>query len=112
MFPAEIYTDTPSPGELEVFQRLRDDPATRDWIVLHSLDVAHHLKQVVGEIDFVVIIPSKGVLCLEVKAHRRLRCEQGQWYYGSDPAPVARSPFKQAADGMQSIRAAGAPPLL
>ncbi len=104
MIPPIISSETRSPGEREIFQRLRDDPDTRDWIVLHSLDVAAHRRQVTGEIDFVVIIPGKGVLCLEVKAHTRIKCEHGLWFFGSAPTPETRGPFKQAAESMHSIR--------
>lgn len=104
MIPPVISPDTRSPGEREIFQRLRDDPDTHDWIVLHSLDVAAHRRQVVGEIDFVVIIPGKGVLCLEVKAHSHIKCEDGLWYFGAATTPETRSPFKQAAEAMHSIR--------
>jgi len=104
MIPASISTNYPSPGEREIFENLKGDPATHDWTVLHSLDVAHHLKQISGEIDFVIIVPSKGVLCLEVKACTQLRRDGGVWYYGSDPNPDTRGPFKQASQGMHSIR--------
>lgn len=104
MYPAQIYSGTKSPGEVEIFQRLRDDPVTKKWIVLHSLDVSHHRSQVRGEIDFVIIVPGKGVLCLEVKAHRTVRRENGLWYFGSSMVSDARGPFKQAAEAMQSIR--------
>jgi len=92
-----------SPGELDVFVRLRDDPLTSDWIVLHSLDIATHLKKISGEADFVVIIPNLGVLFLEVKACRKLRRESGVWYLGSQSGDV-RGPFKQAAEAMHSLR--------
>lgn len=86
-----------------MFVRLRDDPVTADWIVLHSLDVAAHRTQASGEADFVVIIPHKGVLFVEVKACTRLRREGGQWFLGSFPGEP-RGPFKQAAEAMHSLR--------
>src|SRR5262249_46009823 len=47
--------------------------------------------------------PALGMLCLEVKAHRRIvRETDGRWRLGSDP-PVSRSPFKQANDNMHSL---------
>jgi hypothetical protein len=67
MIPPEVYGDCASRGEKELFLRLRDAPETKDWIAFHSLDIANHRKQVQGEIDFVVIVPSKGILCVEVK---------------------------------------------
>ena len=105
MIPPRIRADCSSPGEREIFQRLKDDPETSDWIVLHSLDVAEHLTHIAGEIDFVVIVPGKGVLCVEAKACSSLRRVDGLWYYGNDSNPDARGPFKQAATAMHSIRA-------
>jgi hypothetical protein len=104
MIPPDIYTGCPSPGEREMFARLKLDPGTKDWTVLHSLDIAEHRTQVAGEIDFVVIVPAMGVLCIEVKAHHSIRCENGLWYYGSDARPERRGPFRQASDAMHSIR--------
>lgn len=104
MIPAQIYAGNPSPGEKEIFRRLANDPNTTEWIVLHSLDIAEHVKRVAGEADFVVIVPNKGVLCLEVKATSTIRREKGLWYYGSNPVPDKRGPFKQASEAMHSIR--------
>ncbi len=104
MIPPYIYPTCPSSGEREIFRRLNNDPETGDWIVLHSLDIAEHIRQISGEADFVVIIPAKGVLCLEVKACSSLRRENGQWFYGLDTRPDARGPFRQASEAMHSLR--------
>lgn len=104
MIPALLDTTTQSPGEREIYHRLRDDPGTRDWTVLHSLDIQHHVTAVAGELDFLVLVPGKGALALEVKACRSLRRENGLWYYGSDPKGDPRGPFKQASRAMHSVR--------
>ena len=104
MYPAYIFSGTQSRGEIDVFERLKNDPVTSNWIVLHSLDIAHHRSQISGEIDFVVIVPRKGVLCVEIKAHNKIKRENGLWYYGSSSIGDARGPFKQAAEAMHSIR--------
>lgn len=106
MLPAVIDPSCQSPGEQDLFIQLRDDPATEGWTVLHSLDLAKHPRQVAGEIDFVVIIPGQGILCLEVKACRRLQrdLERRLWYYGSSSNGDPRGPFRQAADGQYAIR--------
>jgi Nuclease-related domain/UvrD-like helicase C-terminal domain/AAA domain len=105
MIPSEIYVDCPSRGERELFQRLRDSPDTHDWTVLHSLDIANHRKQVSGEIDFVCIIPGKGVLCVEVKACKVVNRREGKWFYGAhDTSGDVRGPFKQASEAMHSLR--------
>jgi len=103
MIPAVIDRETRSPGERDLFRRLRDDPGTADWIVLHSFNLPRHRTQVQGEADFVVFAPALGMLCLEVKAHRRVsRGTDGLWRLGGD-SPVTRSPFKQANDNMHSL---------
>ena len=105
MIPPVVYEGCSSPGEVELFRRLRDDPMTGDWIVLHSLDIAEHRRRVSGEADFVVIVPGKGVLVVEVKAsHSVSRDRDGQWRYGTNPKPDPRGPFGQAAEAMHSIR--------
>ncbi len=107
MIPPVIPPETRSAGEREIFQRLREDPATRDWIVLHSLTLAEHDTRIAGEIDFLVIIPGKGVLCLEVKgvgeAHLR-RDALGRWYYGPNDKGEPRGPFRQASEGMHTLK--------
>ena len=54
MVPPVVHAGTRSQGEREIFRRLHDDPATKDWIVLHSLDTANHVKNISGEADFVI----------------------------------------------------------
>ena len=103
MFPPHIFTGTESPGEKEIFWRLENDPISKDWIVHHSFDIVKHKSQISGEIDFVIIVPHKGILCLEVKACKAIRREDGLWYIGIKP-PEKRGPFRQAAQAMQSLR--------
>ena len=105
MIPPIIPASCSSPGEREIFTRLRDEPGAKDWIVLHSLDIAQSLlRQVVGEADFVIIAPGLGVLCVEVKACHSLQRANGLWYYGHDPHGDPRGPFKQASEAMHSLR--------
>ena len=91
------------PGERELFRRLRDDSETKDWIVLHSLDLARHIQNVAGEADFVVIVPEHGILVIEVKSHTRVSVDAEGWHLGHDPVD-RRGPFKQASGAMHSIR--------
>ncbi len=90
------------PGERRVFEELRDNPISNDWIVLHSYCLSRHLYQERGEIDFVVIAPGLGVMVVEVKSHRSVRYD-GLWFLGQDP-PTAKSPFDQAKNNMYSIK--------
>lgn len=104
MIPAAIDPNTPSPGEKDVFQRLASDPLASGWTVIHSLDLPHHVRQISGELDFVVLVPAKGILCLEVKAASSISRRDGLWYYGKEPKGDPRGPFRQASDGMHSLR--------
>jgi hypothetical protein len=104
MLPSNIYDGCPSPGEREIFARLKNDRDIDSWTILHSLDLADHVRQVSGEADFVIIVPGLGVLCLEVKAsHSVVRSDDG-WYYGKDRVPHSKGPFRQASEAMHSIR--------
>lgn len=104
MIPAFCPADAP-PGEVALFRSLAEDPATEGWIVLHSLAIAEHVRQVEGEADFLVIVPGRGVLVLEVKSHQSVTVTaEGHWRMGAQ-APTTRGPVKQADEAMHSLRA-------
>ncbi len=102
MIPPFIGGDSPD-GEELIYERLASDPDCASWTVLHSLHLAEAKRQVEGEVDFVIIVPGLGVLCLEVKSHRRaLRDPDGMWRLGASE-PTRKSPFEQASRGMRSV---------
>jgi len=105
LVPPTIAHDTPSGGEKLVFELLTAAHGCDDWTVLHSFDITHHRRRLAGEIDFLVVVPGKGVLVVEVKGCHTLRRNAGLWYYGDDPQPDGRGPFKQASEAMHSLRA-------
>ncbi len=100
LIPATISARASS-GERELFYRLRDDPRTEGWVVLHSLEVRRHLTKLEGEIDLIVIVPGSGILCIEVKACDVSR-EAGTWVYPYGTS--AEGPFKQVSRAMHSLR--------
>ena len=106
MIPTQIDDGVVSSAERRVFQLLDSDPDTDGWIVLHSLGLSRRKSGPYGEIDFVVIIPREGVLCLEVKGGR-VSCENGKWRtqdrYGN-LAELKKSPFMQAREAMFALR--------
>ena len=75
MIPAFIDEDSP-PGERDVWHMLAGGPA--DWTVLHALDLAPWRRNSRTEVDFVVIVPDVGLLCIEVKATARASGSVGQ----------------------------------
>lgn len=105
MIPPRVHEATAA-SERRIFDRLRLDPATEHWVVLHSLGLSHRGDRPFGEIDFVVLVPRAGVACLEVKGGR-VRCENGVWYTRNREnreSALARSPIAQAREGMFGLR--------
>lgn len=106
MLPTQFDSSTSSAAERRVFELLKNDPVTKDWIVLHSLGLARRGTKPYGEIDFVVLIPTVGVFCLEIKGGR-IACNGGHWEttnrFGQTET-LNRSPFLQAREGMFAMR--------
>jgi hypothetical protein len=92
LIPSFMDDRTPT-GERDVFNMLAAGPD--DWVAMHSLDLAPWNRGLRTEIDFVVIVPDSGLLCVEVKSHGTISFENDHWA----PPDIRRSPFKQAADG-------------
>lgn len=103
MLPAFCPSNAP-PGEREIFRMLEGDPGTEGWTVLHSLDLADHVRAAQGEADFVVLIPREGVLVIEVKSHTNVHFNQQGWWLGISASPDKRGPFRQASEALHSIR--------
>ena len=78
MIPIEFDAAISSAAERRLFELLKNDPGTEGWTVLHSLGLARRGKKPFGEIDFVVVIPGSGIVCLEVKGGG-VSCHDGVW---------------------------------
>lgn len=100
MIPPSVSIDTPT-GERELFNKLRSDPSTNGWVVLHSLDIKKHRSKIEGELDMVVLVPGLGILCIEVKGCSVSR-RDGNWIYPYEVS--SEGPFKQASKAMHSLR--------
>jgi len=92
-----FYDDRTPPGEREVFALLEQAPD--DWVAIHSLDLAPWNRGQRTEVDFMVVVPSVGIVCIEVKSHERIEFDGRAW----SPASITRSPFKQALDGSRTF---------
>jgi len=105
MIPPFISQDVKSTGERQIFDLLKNDPATNSWTVLHSLGLLKHTKKLYGEIDFLVMAPGLGIFCLEVKSGN-IKRENGLWKFVNrygDVTTKTRGPFDQAQEGMFSL---------
>lgn len=105
MIPPHWHDNTPN-SEQRVFRMLENDPAAKDWVVFHSLNLKQTGTQPYGEVDFVVTIPGVGILCVEVKGGR-VACRNDVWTT-TDAAnrthTLKRNPFAQAQNGMYEVR--------
>lgn len=108
MIPAAVNPDTPS-SERRVFDALQRASGGEAWIILHSLGFSSAWTGEYGEIDFVVIVPRVGIICIEVKGGT-VAHHDGVWTtrrhdaYASET--LKRSPFRQAQEGMWKLRRA------
>jgi hypothetical protein len=94
-----------SDGEKMVYNTIvRDCP---EYIVLHSVFLNRHIKNISGEIDLLVLIPGQGFFCLEVKHGGVERLSNGKWQYTDRHNKVTikpKGPFHQVKDAMHSLR--------
>ncbi|AZD79037.1 nuclease-related domain-containing DEAD/DEAH box helicase [Pseudomonas chlororaphis] len=97
MIPGFIDESAP-PGEVELYRKL--ESAQCSWIVIHSLDLAPSNHSRRTELDFVILIPDVGILCVEVKSHREIGFDGSRWY----PESITKSPFRQAQDARFALR--------
>jgi len=105
MIPRTVPSDCKSPGEVDFFNRASACKDIKDWVVIHSLHIAHHKTRVMGEIDFLVIVPNLGVLAVEIKAHQYINVKDGIWYMGrKDRNGTQKSPFVQINDSLFSLK--------
>ncbi len=105
MIPSTISPEVQSKAEKKIFQWFKDAPGTKNWIVLHSLGIAEHEKNLIGEADFCVLAPGLGVFVLEVKGGRVQR-KDGKWFFtnrNGETFVKDRGPFEQAKEGAFSI---------
>ena len=102
IYPSVIDKQSPR-GERDIFKILKTQPGTENWTVLHSFNLPDHGVRRKGEIDFLIMIPEKGIIVLEVKSHDSIARVDGMWRYG-DESPIRRSPFEQAESAMYQFQ--------
>ena len=96
-YPGDTVT-----GEKLVFKKLSSLEEAEAWIAMHSLDIFGDIQSGQGEADFVVLIPGKGILVIEVKSHSSVECSDGAWRLNGKV--VDKPPHKQASNAMHALR--------
>lgn len=79
----------------------------KDWTVLHSVGLKYTEDHPWGEIDFVVMAPGKGIVCLEIKGGE-VACREGVWQTRNRRENkwhrLKRSPHLQVRGNMSALR--------
>ena len=112
LIPSNINENSPL-GEKRIFQILKstDKNSMNDWIVYHSLNYPVKIEKenkisyiYFGETDFLVFIPKKGLINIEIKGGR-ISSSNGEWFTEnrSGISKLKKSPFVQAKDSLKNI---------
>lgn len=111
-FPHYSNRNTGKAGEHIVYQALQQMPD--DWVVIYNC-WRHLLSQrsetaksehISYEADFIVLIPRRGIMVLEVKNWFRAKVENGIWYRGCGPAAEDFTPVNHGSPLNQAYMAA------
>jgi len=95
-----------SRGERFLYHRFKNDSVAQGYYVLHSVFTNHHLTNVSGELDFLVLAPGLGFFAIEVK-HGKVERDNGNWIFTNSKGSSTRKPkgpFEQVEDTKHSIR--------
>ena len=104
LIPENISEETASSAERYLFDVIKRMEDTDEWTVLHSLNIAKHTTQRLGEADFVILIPSEGIFILEIKGGI-ISVEDGIWYSEDQDGRLykIKNPITEASEAMFSI---------
>lgn len=105
LIPDNIY-EFESDGERILYKKFKLDGSTKSMYILHSVFTGHHIKNMSGELDFLVLAPNEGFFTIEVK-HGGVSRKNGEWCftdrYGKTNCKKT-GPFVQQNTTMNSIR--------
>ncbi|TDK42836.1 ATP-binding domain-containing protein [Algoriphagus formosus] len=106
MLIPDNISDFNSIGERILYLKFKNDGSSTNMYVLHSLFTSHHIKNISGELDFLVIAPNEGFFSIEVK-HGGISRRNGDWCYTNREGKTTCkkiSPFAQQNATINSIR--------
>lgn len=102
MIPAN-YRNSTNNSERRIFNALEGILDRPDWLVFHSLVIRQHTTKLMGEADFVVVVPGQGIVVVEAKSPQSVTYHDGEWDLPGTPA-AHKNPFTQIDGATGSIR--------
>lgn len=90
-------------SERALYQALEGALDRPDWVVIHSLTVGRHRQGITGEVDFLVLVPGRGIVIIEAKAPKYVDYRDGNWHLDHTPHPK-KDPLKQLDGARRSLR--------
>jgi hypothetical protein len=90
-------------SEVRLFEALQAHGADKEWTVIHSVLIGRDPDVVVGEADFFILIPDKGVVVIEAKAPSQVTYKSGDWHLEGTPKPK-KNPLDQANRARGALR--------
>lgn len=93
-------------GERIIYLKFKNDGSTNSMFILHSLFTSYHLKNMSGELDFLVLAPGHGFFSIEVK-HGGISRKNGDWCFTNRDGKKTykkTGPFAQQNATINSIR--------
>lgn len=90
-------------SERELFRAFEGIQGHPDWVVIHSLAIGRHRAGLTGELDFLVLVPGKGMVIIEAKSPRFVEYKAGRWHLDRTPKP-GKDPLQQLDGARRSLR--------
>ncbi len=105
MIPAKISRDEPK-SEILIYEALRGSEKGEDWTAIHSVKFSKAVKNIAAEIDFVLLVPGKGIVLIEAKGATGFRLTKKGWDISGVPDETKHSdPFDQVIAAEKNVRA-------
>ncbi len=90
-------------SETKLFEAITGRGASKPWIVVHSIQIGRDSDVLVGEADFFVLVPGRGIVAIEAKSPTQVTYENGDWFLEGTPKPK-KSPLDQVNRARGAMR--------
>ncbi len=104
IIPDKLKKSAPQ-SEQSIYEAFRGITAREDWVVFHSLKTASGKGSLRAEVDFMVLIPGKGIVLIEAKGATSVKLNNGEWQMEGVPESAKnKDPFLQIDGAAGGIR--------